>query len=78
MDNILHRVRFGTDIGLKFQRIDSDIAEATMLHFARQNIPVLPVHDSFIMHYGYEEELRSVMTKEFENKVDSSIPNKID
>ena len=43
---------FGTGIGLKFQRTDSDIAEATMLHFARQNIPVLPVHDSFIMHHG--------------------------
>ena len=69
---------FGTGIGLKFQRIDSDIAEATMLHFARQNIPVLPVHDSFIMHHGYEDELRSVMTKEFENEVDASIPIKID
>ena len=69
---------FGTGIGLKFQRIDSDIAEATMLHFARQNIPVLPVHDSFIMHHGYEDELREVMTREFENKVDASIPIKID
>ena len=54
---------FGTGIGLKFQRIDSDIAAETMLHFAKNNIPVLPVHDSFIMHHGYEDALDDVMAK---------------
>ena len=49
---------FGTGIGLKFQRLDSDIAEATMLHFARKDIPV---HDSFIIFEKYEDELRNVM-----------------
>ena len=52
---------FGTGIGLEFQRIDSDIAEATMLHFTNRNIPILPVHDSFVMHHGYEDELHNVM-----------------
>ena len=52
---------FGTGIGLEFQRFDSDIAEATMLHFARQNIPVLPVHDSFIVYSELEDELHKVM-----------------
>ena len=69
---------FGTGIGLKFQRKDSDIAEATMLHFTTRNIPILPVHDSFIMHHGYEDELRNVMDREFEKKVGTSIPIKID
>ena len=69
---------FGTGIGLKFQRIDSDIAEATMLHFTKRNIPILPVHDSFIMHHGYEDELRNVMEREFEKKVGTSIPIKIE
>ena len=47
------------------QRIDSEIAELTMLHFAKHNIPVLPIHDSFIMHAAYENELRGVMDKSF-------------
>ena len=59
---------FGTGIGLKFQRLDSDIAEATMLHFARKDIPVLPVHDSFIIFEKYEDELRNVMKREFKEK----------
>ena len=40
---------FGTGIGLRLQREDSDLAERIMLHFADQNVPVLPVHDSFIV-----------------------------
>ena len=69
---------FGTGIDLKFQRKDSDIAEATMLHFTKRNIPILPVHDSFIMHHGHEDELRNVMAKEFETKVGTSIPINFD
>ena len=63
---------FGTGIGLKFQRLDSDIAEATMLHFARKDIPVLPVHDSFIIFEKYEDELRNVMKREFKKKIKTS------
>jgi hypothetical protein len=40
---------FGTGIGLRLQRVDSDIAEQVMLHFADQGIPCLGVHDSFIV-----------------------------
>ena len=69
---------FGTGIGLKFQRIDSDIAEATMLHFTKRDILILPVHDSFIMHHGHKDELHNVMAKEFEKKVGTSIPIKVD
>jgi len=36
-----------------------------MLHFADMNVPILPVHDSFIMHHGYEKELREVMDQAF-------------
>lgn len=68
---------FGTGIGLRFQRIDSDIAEATMLHFTKRNIPILPVHDSFIMHHGHEDELHTMMAREFEKQVGASIPVKI-
>jgi hypothetical protein len=51
----------GQGWGIRLQRIDSDIAEAVMLHFARQDIPCLGIHDSFIVQQRYEAELRTVM-----------------
>jgi hypothetical protein len=51
--------------GNHLQFIDSCIAESVMLNFIKaEDAPVLPVHDSFIMHYAYgdlgelEEEMR--------------------
>lgn len=52
---------FGTGIGLRLQREDSDMAEQIMLHFAAQSIPVLPVHDSFIIAVQHRDELVRVM-----------------
>ena len=56
---------FFSGIGSRLQRIDSEIAEQTMLHFTKNNIPMLPIHDSFIMHAAYESELREVMNRSF-------------
>lgn len=67
------RQYFGTGYGLKLQRLDSDIAEAVMLHFAKYNIPVLPVHDSFIVHRGYEADLARVMEDKFREVTGASI-----
>ena len=38
-----------------------------MIHYAKDNHPVLPVHDSFIMHYAFGEmdELEEQMRKAF-------------
>ena len=52
---------FGTGIGLRLQREDSDLAERVMLHFADRDIPVLPVHDSFIIAARHRDELVRVM-----------------
>ena len=60
---------FYTGVGLRLQRLDSDIAEKVMLHFAEHNIAVLPVHDSFLMHHGYESTLGPVMDSAFEEVV---------
>lgn len=60
---------FYTGIGLRLQRIDSDIAEQVLLHFANLGIPILPLHDSFIIHHGDEEFLKSVMRKAFSDIV---------
>lgn len=56
---------FGTGYGLKLQRLDSDIAEAVMLDFAERGIPILPVHDSFIVHHGHQSLLDASMRKQF-------------
>jgi hypothetical protein len=52
---------FYTGVGLPLQRIDSDIAEKVMLAFIGMNAPILPLHDSFLVHNGYESELPTVM-----------------
>ena len=54
--------------GNHLQFIDSCIAENVMLNFIRaEDAPVLPVHDSFIMHYAYGElgELEEEMRRSF-------------
>ena len=56
---------FGTGIGLRLQREDSDLAEKIMLHFMEQGIPVLPVHDSFIIAAQHQSELIQVMKSVF-------------
>jgi hypothetical protein len=51
--------------------MDSDIAERVLLTFAKHEdrIPILPLHDSFILHWGYEDMLRRVMAEAFERVV---------
>ena len=66
---------FYSDCGARLQRIDSDLAEGVMLHFAAYSTtrpPVLPIHDSFIMHHGYEEELEDVMNALFRKRFNTT------
>lgn len=55
----------GTDIGLRAQFVDSQIAEAVMLDFLRDGIGILPVHDSFIVPAGHADALRERMRYHF-------------
>ena len=57
---------FYTGAGLRLQKVDSQIAEKVMLHFAKRRLPILPLHDSFLMHHGFKEELPNAMRKAFE------------
>ena len=59
--------------GNQLQFWDSCMAESIMLHFAAQNEPVLPIHDSFIMRRGYASELEEVMRKAFRDKFGNDI-----
>jgi hypothetical protein len=60
---------FYTGVGLKLQRLDSDIAERVLVHFAVNSIPILPLHDSFRLHNGYNAELEEVMSHSFEKVI---------
>jgi hypothetical protein len=53
--------------GNHLQFIDSCIAEKVMLHFAKHDHPILPIHDSFIMHYAFGDmgELEEAMRGAF-------------
>ena len=52
-------------IGLKTQYIDSQIAEAVMLDLLKEDVVVLPVHDSFIVPAGYPSALEASMKHHF-------------
>ncbi|MDC3286643.1 hypothetical protein OAV67_03200 [Alphaproteobacteria bacterium] len=57
--------KFFCGIGNRLQYEDSQIAEKVMLHFARQDIAVLPVHDSFVIQRSLQPELIDAMSKAF-------------
>jgi hypothetical protein len=56
---------FRSGKGLELQRLDSDIAEATLLSLADQGVCCLPVHDSFIVPRSHESQLRVAMTQAY-------------
>jgi hypothetical protein len=56
---------FGSGVGLRLQRKDSDLAEAVMLQFAAMGYACLPVHDSFIVHHALQDDLHDTMQAAF-------------
>ena len=44
-----------------------------MLHFAKHDMPILPLHDSFLIRSGYEESLEQVMQEAFYHLVGSNV-----
>lgn len=57
---------FFSGVGLKLQYKDSLIAEQVILRMMELGAVVLPVHDSFIVRRGYQDELKKIMENEFE------------
>ena len=57
-------------IGLKLQKLDSDIAEALLLWMVDHDIPCLPVHDSFIVTAGFEKTLELALKRTFKEFID--------
>ena len=58
---------FFKGLGNELQYIDSCIAENLMMYYAKEDQPILPVHDSFIMHsaFGESSELEESMRRAF-------------
>lgn len=52
---------FGSGEGIRLQRLDSDIAEDVMMSMLAKGTLALPIHDSFIVAEGHEDELRAIM-----------------
>lgn len=65
--------QFCSGAGMRLMNQDSFLAEQVMTHFVVHGVPVLPVHDSFIMHHGYESELLEVMKIYFKKRFDIDI-----
>ncbi len=53
---------FGTGIGTKLQRTDSDMAELIILELLDNDIVCLPIHDSFIVQADHEVVLSQAMS----------------
>lgn len=51
--------------GLRIMNLDSKIALDVVDHFAKQDKPILPVHDSFVVQCRYEKELQEVMNQAY-------------
>jgi len=58
---------FCSDIGLKLQYRDSQITSDILDYFLEREIPVLPIHDSYIVAEQYEDEMYEVMREKYRN-----------
>lgn len=69
--------RFFTGAGLRGMRHDSDIAEQVMLELERKGIPILPVHDSFIVATQHKGALAEAMDRALYNKLSELSGNRV-
>ena len=60
---------FNSGKGVELQYLDSCMAEAVLMHFTKQGIPCLCIHDSFIVEEGYKDELGDVMKEEYKKLI---------
>ena len=67
-----------SDIGLRLQKLDSDIAEDVLLQLTSLSIPCLPVHDSFIVTASNELLLIDLLKKTFRKHIGVDIKVDVD
>ena len=62
--------------GLRLMNIDSQICEYVVSDFVKRDVPILTVHDSFIVPFGEEDNLNRLMKEAF-NEVTNSLGIKV-
>jgi len=70
---------FYTGVGKELARLDSEIATGVLEHFTNKQIPVLTIHDSFIIALKHLKELESVMAEQYKKiiKPDADVKVKL-
>jgi len=51
--------------GLRLMNLDSKMIEFIIIEFVKTNTPILTVHDSFVVPFGQEDRLYSLMKEAF-------------
>ena len=69
---------FGSGVGVTLQFLDSEIAMGVLLNLAKEGIPCLPIHDSFIVQAHHELRLINLMQQEFARLVGTTSPVDVD
>ncbi|WP_404933713.1 hypothetical protein [Nitratireductor sp. L15S-10] len=64
---------FNSGIGVRLQRIDSDIAERVVLAMRERGALALPIHDSFIVWEGRQDQLRTAMADAYRECVGGDV-----
>jgi hypothetical protein len=59
---------FGIGEGVRLQRMDSELAIGVLVNLEAESIPVLPIHDSFLVPVQHEHFLRTTMEDVFFNQ----------
>ncbi len=62
---ISHYFCTGKETGMRIMNKDARIALDICTHFAKQNTPILAVHDSFIIQRKHRDELEEIMQKTY-------------
>ena len=55
----------GADMGIKLQRLDSDIMNDILVELTKNNIIALPIHDSLVVQKKHQEILKDKMSKQY-------------
>jgi len=61
-------------VGLELQYLDSQIALRVIDSFNRKSIPVLSIHDSFVVQSRYRDELHRVMSQSYMSVMGTQYP----
>lgn len=66
---------FGADAGIRLQNTDSKITSKIVEEFLKPGVPVLCIHDSYIVPSGFEDHLIETMYKAFEKVTQIDLGN---